>query len=263
MKYSLFSLPALLALASAAPSEEIEMGTTPTIYLAGDSTMALGGGPRGTEGWGVFLPFSVKDAKVVNAAIGGRSARSYFNEGRFTRIADKVVPGDYVVFGFGHNDGGSLEPDNGRTDCLGSGNETCITSAGLIVQTYVTYLTQAAKAIVAKGAKVIISSPTPNNICEGTGCAYTAPRYTAYCRQVVSNVGSNLSFIDLGQYLANEYIRLGKATVDSFYPIDHTHTSPAGANVVAQSFVKAVLCGNGVLAPYIKNGTSDVAGNCA
>ncbi|KAH7327489.1 carbohydrate esterase family 12 protein [Rhexocercosporidium sp. MPI-PUGE-AT-0058] len=265
MKYFYITIPALLAtLASAAPAEEIEERANPTIYMAGDSTMALGGGGSGTNGWGVYFPFSVKNANIVNAAIGGRSARSYTDEGRFTSLVNKVVSGDYVIIEFGHNDGGSLATsDNGRTDCFGSGSETCTTPAGVVVQTYVTYLTNAAKALIAKGAKVIISSPTPNNICEGSSCSYTPPRFTAYGRQVVQNAGSGASFIDHGQYLANEYIRLGKAKTDTFYPVDHTHTSPAGANVVAQTFVKAVLCGNGVLAPFIKNGTSSVAGNCA
>jgi len=263
MKYLFVALPALLSLTSAAPAEDIEKRANPTIYLAGDSTMALGGGGAKTNGWGVYFPFSVKNANIVNAAIGGRSARSYSDEGRFTALVNKVVSGDYVVIEFGHNDGGSLSTtDNGRTACFGSGTETCTTPAGVIVQTYVTYLTRAAKALIAKGAKVIISSPTPNNVCEGTGCSYSAPRFTAYGRQVVTNAGSSASFIDHGQYVANEYIRLGKAKVDAFYPVDHTHTSPAGANVVAQTFVKAVLCGNGVLAPFIKNGTSSVAGNC-
>lgn len=136
---------------------------------------------------------------VVNLAIGGRSARSYTDEGRFTTIVNQVVSGDTVIIEFGHNDGGSLTPtDNGRSDCVGSGSETCTTAAGVVVQTYVTYLTNATKAIIAKGARVIISSPTPNNVCEGTTCAYTASRFTAYCKQVVTNAGSMASFIDHG-----------------------------------------------------------------
>ena len=35
---------------------------------------------------------------------------------------------------------------------------------------------------------------------------------------------------------------LGETTVNAFYPVDHTHTSPDGANVVAQAFVRGLLC---------------------
>jgi rhamnogalacturonan acetylesterase len=116
--------------------------------------------------------------------------------------------------------------------------------------------------MTAKGAKVIISSPTPNNVCETGTCSYTAPRFTGYCQIVVSNVGSAASFVDHGQYVANQYIKLGATVVDNFYPIDHTHTSPEGADLVSQVFVKGLLCGNNPLAAYVKNTTASVVGSC-
>ncbi|TVY82118.1 Rhamnogalacturonan acetylesterase [Lachnellula suecica] len=235
---------------------------TPTVYLAGDSTMAKGGGGTGTEGWGVFLPYSLT-IPVVNNAIGGRSARSFSDEGRFTAIAAKVVSGDFVIIEFGHNDGGSLTPtDNGRSDCVGAGSETCTTTAGVVVQTYPTYLTAAAKLMTAKGANVIISSPTPDNSCETVPCSYTAPRFTGYCEIVVTNVGSKASFVDHGQYVGNRYIALGATATDAFYPIDHTHTSPLGATSVAGQFVKGLLCNNSPLAQYVKNTTASIPGSC-
>jgi rhamnogalacturonan acetylesterase len=112
----MFSMPArvlsIIFLAS------ITALAAPTIYLAGDSTMAAtGGGDGATAGWGSYLPNYV-NLTVVNNAIGGRSARSFTREGRFTAMANNVKSGDYVVIEFGHNDGGSLTPtDNGRTDC--------------------------------------------------------------------------------------------------------------------------------------------------
>jgi rhamnogalacturonan acetylesterase len=66
---------------------------------------------------------------VSNSAIAGRSARSFTREGRFAAVAATVKEGDWVVVEFGHNDGGSLATsDNGRTDCFGSGTETCQTT---------------------------------------------------------------------------------------------------------------------------------------
>lgn len=67
-------------------------------------------------GWGAYLPNYISPT-VVNNAVGGRSARSYTREGRFTALAALVTAGDYVIIEFGHNDGGSLSTDNGRTDC--------------------------------------------------------------------------------------------------------------------------------------------------
>ena len=94
----------------------------PTIFLAGDSKMAPGGGGNGTEGWGQYLHYSFDNTTVSinNSAIAGRSARSYTREGRFQYIAHALKPGDWVVIEFGTNDGGSPYPaskDNGRADC--------------------------------------------------------------------------------------------------------------------------------------------------
>ncbi|KAG9237479.1 carbohydrate esterase family 12 protein [Amylocarpus encephaloides] len=264
MKYSLAILNAGLAtLALAAPADQNEKRAIPTIWLAGDSTMTKASSNSATQGWGVYLPYSIKGANVVNKAIGGRSSRSYTVEGRFDSLAQSVLSGDIVIIEFGHNDGGSLSTtDNGRSVCGGSGSETCTTAAGLVVQTYPTYLTNAAKLMTAKGAKVIISSPTPNNVCETGTCSYTPSRFTDYCKIVVKNVGNSASFIDHGQYVANRYIALGVTKTNAFYPVDHTHTSPAGADSVAGQFVKAALCANSILVPYIKNSTASVAGSC-
>jgi len=225
--------------------------------------MALGGGGTGTQGWGVYLPYSLEGVTVVNSAVAGTSARSYTNTDRFALLADKVVSGDFVIIEFGHNDGGSLTvTDNGRTDCYGSGNETCTSVTGAIVYTYVEYLTNATDLMIQKGAHVIIASPTPDNPCETGTCTYTAPRFTAYGEDVVANAGSKSSFVDHGQYVGNEFIALGATTVDAFYPIDHTHTSPVAANIVAGQFVKGILCNDNPLAAYVKNTTASIAGSC-
>ena len=47
---------ALATITSAAPSQnEAKRVTTPMVYLAGDSTMALGGGGAGTQGMSLIL----------------------------------------------------------------------------------------------------------------------------------------------------------------------------------------------------------------
>lgn len=102
----------------------------PTVYLCGDSTMAEAGGGSGTQGWGHYLQYSfASSVAVINSeAIAGRSARSFTREGRFDTVIGQVQSGDWVVIEFGHNDGGSLTTDNGRSDCFGDGTQTCQTT---------------------------------------------------------------------------------------------------------------------------------------
>ena len=102
-----------------APEEE----TMPTIYLAGDSTVKTYEDSQYIAGWGQYLDlFLSEDIKVVNAAHGGRSSRSFINEGRLydiegnnysfsqnggNSIADVIKEGDYLFIQFGHNDDAS------------------------------------------------------------------------------------------------------------------------------------------------------------
>ncbi|KAE8381477.1 SGNH hydrolase-type esterase domain-containing protein [Aspergillus bertholletiae] len=230
-----------------------------TIYLAGDSTMAKNGGGSGTDGWGQY----VNDVSVTvsNKAIGGRSARSYTREGRFDAIADVLQKGDYVVIEFGHNDGGSLSTDNGRTDCPGTGSETCETTYNGQAETVLTfpaYLENAAKTFVAKGAKVLISSQTPNNVWETGEYVYSPSRFVEYARLAAETAG--VDYVDHGAYVAARYKALGANTVNAYYPNDHTHTSPEGAQVVADAFLKAVVCSNVAFKGVLTS--TDFPGDC-
>ncbi|KAB8223929.1 SGNH hydrolase-type esterase domain-containing protein [Aspergillus novoparasiticus] len=230
-----------------------------TIYLAGDSTMAANGGGSGTDGWGQYV--DDVSTTVSNKAIGGRSARSYTREGRFDAIADVLQEGDYVVIEFGHNDGGSLSTDNGRTDCPGTGSETCETTydgQAETVLTFPAYLENAAKTFVDKGAKVLISSQTPNNVWETGEYAYSPSRFVEYAQLAAETAG--VDYVDHGAYVAARYEALGADTVNSYYPNDHTHTSPEGAQVVADAFLKAVACSDVALKDVLTS--TDFPGDC-
>lgn len=198
-------------------------------------------------GWGEYVaPYT--SLTVSNKAIGGRSARSYTREGRFDAIAEVVQAGDWVVIEFGHNDGGSLSTDNGRTDCPGTGSETCSTTYNGVAETVLTfsaYIENATKMFKAKGANVIISSQTPNNPWETGTFSYSPSRFVGYAQLAAEAAG--VPYVDHGAYVADRFEALGQTAVNAYFPSDHTHTNAAGASVVAQAFFKAVVCGDVVL----------------
>lgn len=81
---------------------------TTTIFIIGDSTAAnkdISGGKK-ERGWGMALQcyFDPEYIVVDNHAVNGRSSLSFFNEGRWQKVLDKMQPGDYVIIQFGHND---------------------------------------------------------------------------------------------------------------------------------------------------------------
>ncbi len=96
---------------------------TPVIFLAGDSTVKTYEEDQYIGGWGQFLELFLGEKIVVkNAAHGGRSSRSFINEGRLfdipgssytfsqnggNSIGDEIKEGDYLFIQFGHNDDAS------------------------------------------------------------------------------------------------------------------------------------------------------------
>ena len=93
---------ALLLLATAATKDQ-----TTTIFIIGDSTAANKDLSQGKleRGWGMALQcFFDDNIRVDNHAVNGRSSLSFFNEGRWNKVLEKMKPGDYVIIQFGHND---------------------------------------------------------------------------------------------------------------------------------------------------------------
>ncbi|WP_281421360.1 rhamnogalacturonan lyase family protein [Cohnella xylanilytica] len=81
-------------------------GETPTVYIAGDSTVQTYDPYwKPQAGWGQMIPryFSAGVA-FSNQAIGGRSSKSFLLEGRLDAILRAIKPGDSFLIQFGHND---------------------------------------------------------------------------------------------------------------------------------------------------------------
>jgi len=154
------------------------------------------------------------------------------------------------------------------------------------VQTYVTYLKNATSLFLSKGAKVIISSPTPNNPWEYGNYSYTPTIFTYYSwyhsspplsfsiqlhhptpkpnihRLSVSQLGgtsSGVYFLPHSQYAAHMMQNLGIG-IDQYFPLDHGHTAPYLASLVAQSFVLGLKCGTAPLQGLVTNATSRIEG---
>ncbi|KAK7058415.1 hypothetical protein VNI00_002049 [Paramarasmius palmivorus] len=234
-----------------------------TVYLAGDSTMARNGGGSGTDGWGQYLQ-QYLSIPVVNSAIAGRSSRSYTDEGRFNTLINTVKSGDYVVIEFGHNDGLSGNTDNGRQCAYGDGYDTTATvttSSGsqIVIHTYPYYIQNAVNAFKAKGAIPIVSSQTPSNYWTGNSIS-AGPRFVEYAKTSASRTGA--SYIDHYAYVAQAYNRIGQSTVNTYFPNDQTHTSPTAANVVAQAFVRGLLCSSNNLKSKVNSAGQSVPNGC-
>lgn len=113
-----------------------------------------------------------------------------------------------------------------------------------MIHSFAWYIENAVASLLAKGAIPIISSLTPNNIWSGTTIA-AGGRFVTYAKSIGTR--RNIIYVDHYAYTSQAYNKLGETKTTTFYPNDHLHTSAAGALVVAQSFVRGLLCGNSAL----------------
>ncbi|WP_066051767.1 rhamnogalacturonan lyase family protein [Robertmurraya korlensis] len=85
----------------------------PNVYIAGDSTVQTYDEYWKPEaGWGQMISrYFNDDVTFSNHAIGGRSTKSFINEGRLDNILQEIKPEDYFLVQFGHNDATISRPE--------------------------------------------------------------------------------------------------------------------------------------------------------
>jgi lysophospholipase L1-like esterase len=214
----------------------------PSLFILGDSTANIGGDAAVNAvqqlGWGTPFAAYFDPAKihVVNAAKAGRSSRTFFTEGLWAHVELQLKPGDFVLIEFGHNDPGDLDGPKARGSLHGIGPETQeIThpdGTRETVHTFGWYLEQYIAGVRAKGALPIMLSVTPRNIWTDGHVERGLGHYREWARQVAE--AEDVDFVDVSGIVADAYEKLGKTKVTAFFPLNHTHTSPAGAAFVAR-----------------------------
>jgi lysophospholipase L1-like esterase len=204
-------------------------------------------GTSGFEGWGKPIANYFDPAKVAieNAALGGRSSRSYLREGLWDKVVAKLQAGDFVIMQFGHNDGGPMDEGKARASIKGNGDETREvtikeTGAKETVLSYGGYLRRYIADTKAKGATPIVCSPIPRNIWKEGKLTRAAADYGKWANEAAQAGGAE--FIDLNEIIAARYEALGqeKVRAEFFTAADHTHTTPAGADANAACVVEGI-----------------------
>lgn len=206
----------------------------PSLVLIGDSTVRSGG-QGGAWGWGERLApfFDTQRINVVNNAIGGRSSRTFFTEGRWAAVLDQLKAGDTLLIQFGHNDGARIGDPAGknRGSVPGIGLEvvedTRPDGSREMVQSFGWYLARYINDATAKGASVVVLSPIPHKDRWKPEQPRDFENYAAWGEQVARANGAQ--FIDLTMLVTEAYRAIGAERVDAFFSDARTHTNDAGA----------------------------------
>jgi lysophospholipase L1-like esterase len=217
--------------------EKIANAQLPTLHIVGDSTVRSGGAGAGLWGWGERITpfFDANKINVVNHAIGGRSARTYFTEGRWDKVVATLKPGDFVIIQFGHNDGGRIgDPANKhRADGAGVGDETVADTlpdgTKEMVHTFGWYMARFVADAKAKGATVILCSPVPHKQHWQNGRDFA--NVSEWDQIVAKNNGA--LFFDLTLVVTDAYKKAGAEKVETYFADKGTHTNDRGAQLNA------------------------------
>jgi len=202
----------------------------PSFWLIGDSTVRNGSAGDGTNlnqwGWGAPLTFFFDPQKVnvVNRALGGTSARSFYGA-QWKNMVDLIKKGDVVIMQFGTNDGSyphGVSDETSEVTNRSGQKET--------VHTYGWYLRQLINETKAKGATPIVCSLIPRKRWDDTGhIKRDKDSFAGWAGQVAQ--AENVGFIDLNELIARRLDALGKEKVDLLYVPNPTPEKPAGESV--------------------------------
>jgi lysophospholipase L1-like esterase len=217
----------------------------PTVYVIGDSTA----NNADHRGWADPFAsyFDASRINVVNRARGGRSSRTFVTEGLWDKVRDVLKAGDFVLIQFGHNDGSAPDQDRARGSLPGLGDEskefTMPDGKKETVYTFGWYMRKFITETKAKGATPIVLSLTVRNIWKDATVERGPGEFSTWSADVAKAQG--VAFLDVTNAIADAYEKLGPDKVKEFFPEDHTHTSPAGADLNA-SLVVATLKGQNI-----------------
>jgi lysophospholipase L1-like esterase len=227
--------------AATVPVEKARNTALPTFHIVGDSTVRNGNAAAGMYGWGERIApfFDTNKLNIVNHAIAGRSARTYYNEGRWQKVLDVTKPGDIIIIQFGHNDQGRIgDPAmKGRADGKGIGDETVEDTkpdgTKEQVHTFGWYMATYVKDAKAKGATVILCAPIPHK--QRWENQRDFANIADWDQQVAKNNGA--LFLDLTMVVTGVYKKDGAEKVATYFADKGTHTTDSGARLNAMCVI--------------------------
>jgi lysophospholipase L1-like esterase len=211
----------------------------PAVFVIGDSTASN----VDRRGWADPFAdyFDLTKINVVNSARAGRSSRTFQTEGLWDKVLDNLKAGDFVLIQWGHNDGGPPDKDRARGSLPGLGDEsqefTMPKGNQEVVYTFGWYMRKYIADTRAKGATPIVLSLTVRNIWKDGKVERGPGSYSQWSAEIAKAEG--VTFVDVTSAVAGQYEKMGRDKVKEIFPQDHTHTSGAGADLVASLVVAA------------------------
>lgn len=175
---------------------------------------------------------------IYNKAIGGRSLKSFWNEGRLDEVLLSIEPNDYIFIQFGHNDDTKVRPNR-----------------YINTEQYYGYLNDYVDAILQRDGIPVLISPVARRNCDDLGEFKIS--FNNY-REAMIRVSEerNIVFLDLGRESTKILQGIGVEESKKLYMwveagaypesnhkngvTDNTHLCQAGASLFAGAVSKLI-----------------------
>jgi len=221
-----------------------------TIHCIGDSQVASKP-PEETpqRGWGQVLdPYFISGVTVNNSAVGGRSSRSFLDEGRWDKVRASLKTGDWLFIQFGGNDEKIKDPKR-YTDPEGAYRENLMR-----------FIREARSAGVNP---VLVSNPSRRTFDEKGRLKLSFVPYVKSMKTLAAEQG--VPFIDLNEKTAVILNRDGAEGTAKYYMLDrgpkneetrgrmdNTHFTEMGAMLMASLIVEEIIIQKLPLAAFLR-----------
>ena len=182
-------MPLTVLAAEPATTQSSLESSLPTLYIIGDSTVH--NTDKGLCGWGDVIGTFFDPAKITveNHAIGGRSSRTFFTEGRW----DKVMEGSSRVISSSCNSATTTAEQSttppARGSIRGIGDDTQeidndLTHKHEVVHTFGWYMCKYVTDAKSKSATPIVCSLVPRNMWKDDKVIRSADSYQLWAKQI-------------------------------------------------------------------------------
>ncbi|WP_042462373.1 rhamnogalacturonan acetylesterase [Neobacillus dielmonensis] len=199
------------------------------IFLAADSTVQrYDETEKNQGGWGEFLQdYFTDEVEVANHAIGGRSSKTFIEEGRLGKIAEEIKAGDYLFIQMGHNDATKSKPERFTEPFT----------------TYKEYLIEYVNAARSHQAQPVLITPVARLHLANGVFINDFPEYCQAMKEIARD--EHVALIDLMEKSLKLFERIGYEEALTYFMVsvngtDYTHFTKTGANQMARLVVEGV-----------------------
>ena len=211
------------------------------VYIAGDSTVqTYDESCIPQAGWGQFVfNYFTTNVEFINHSIGGRSSKSFVNEGRLNSILKTIGKDDYLLIQMGHNDATKDKPERYTEPDV----------------EYKKFLKMYVDGARKNGAIPILITPVATLNFDGKHFINDFPEYCISMKQFA--LQENIKCIDLMEKSLEYFTLAGydesyEMFMASVNAVDYTHFTKKGAKRIASIVSEEIVKADAVFSNYKK-----------